>query len=1029
MKHANPRHGGGARAPLNALRGAVARALRGGSGGGNSGNLRVYLLIAAIGALVTIVNISAYLHHTASSSGGGGSGGEGRSGAGADIDDDGLPADPHAFIEAHKNKKIFSAAQQPQRGEKEPSVAAAAVAVAANPHQSNDADANANNDGKEAIAGDADTVETEGDAKQQRKQRRRRRENKKNKKGDGKKKGVDEAAGAFLDPEDNNVISTDHDRNEVQSVHHVGSLGGALGGANGGSAKRLSIPTMKPQWVPFEGEKKKKKVINENAKKEEGDAPTVADVADTEVDKRQRKSRRKEDAAKKEAAMEAPPETRRRHRVGHGPKPSDDPTTAEDAAEEKREEGGKEKEGGAAEAKAERRRRRKERKNKEKGAANKKAEEEAAAAPADGESDEERKRRRRREHRRRQKREDAEDEAAEAARQQFEAANNAFAQQQQEQGKDGGSAAASVAVAVGATNNTLVRDFSVAPLPYDAAVAAYFAHQSADLGGEVLEQSSNKFNDFYEAKGNGVVLPTGTRRDLMWRFGLEGSDAAPAEAHRGAIGNGNPLPVGVNSLPQPSLPADYSPAAAYCDPTNADFTPESDAACMAYLTDVRNMQSIKPMSSILSTGRTIKLKVYYRHNNVEAVLKVSQKKFQLEPTSEVMAFHADRILGFRRVPPVVWAPIPLDFIRAAAAQVSPFYAQWVQKFSIAYDTSKPLITPCFPPSSSSSANRQGQQLSDDEGPIPPPHSGQCLNVSLQLWLFDVHNAEDTYISPPRKYRHLLNVPFPSSSEEGGGGDGDGGGPVIIRRKGGKRVGEDGREVPPPPPPPPPAAATKKPMSAAERSLIEDPLLRLAVAEQMDQYVFDYVIGNSDRWQGHNSFALGASTRFAAPSLLLPPPGGGGGANNNAAEDAALPPPSVIFKKASEIRTISTPRLAFIDQGSAFYGRTGPEMNPFTKNTGPFCRFRRSTVENFLRAVPTTAEELAAAEQQQQQSRRRSSSADVPILSRLIKDRLPKGIFYLSTNTLLRAAGQRADRVAVHMRECLANFTEAEVLYF
>ncbi|CUG18356.1 transmembrane protein, putative [Bodo saltans] len=347
-------------------------------------------------------------------------------------------------------------------------------------------------------------------------------------------------------------------------------------------------------------------------------------------------------------------------------------------------------------------------------------------------------------------------------------------------------------------------DRTFANITYSEALDKYHQFLSEDT--EDIEQSSNKFKDIAEHSHAGVQLPT-DEETLLEEFGLQG-------------------------------PGYFPNGAAYCDSTNADYTPETDKACIQYLSDIRNMLSIKPMSSILSSGRTIKFKVYYKHNNVTAVLKVSQKKFALEPASEAIALQVDRWLGFGRVPPVAWAPIPQDFLRAASATMDAFYSKWFEKFVLQYDTSRHLTSTCYKHTPTSTSTSHSEH--------------RCLNVSLQIWMADVHNADETILKPSQAYRQYLELPPPDSAD---------------------------------------AAKLKERLSPTTPKGEPNPRY-IGLAELMDEFVFDLIIGNTDRWFGHNSFALGGCTADA-PCGQNP-------------------------SKAAAVKSKSSMRLAFIDQGSSFY---------------------------------------------------------------------------------------------------------------
>eukprot|EP00759_Apiculatamorpha_spiralis_P032706 PhF_6_TR34142/c1_g3_i2/m.49871 len=119
-----------------------------------------------------------------------------------------------------------------------------------------------------------------------------------------------------------------------------------------------------------------------------------------------------------------------------------------------------------------------------------------------------------------------------------------------------------------------------------------------------VEQSSNKFRDFVEKKHVVMEIPSSSS-----------STSGSSDSGSGT-----------------------------CNPNATEFTFESDRNCKEYLSNLHNIISIRPMSSVLSTGRTIKFRVQYKGKE-EAVMKVSQTKFVLEPASEVCAYVLDRVVG------------------------------------------------------------------------------------------------------------------------------------------------------------------------------------------------------------------------------------------------------------------------------------------------------------------------------------------------------------------------------------------------
>uniref|UniRef100_A0A7S1J5Y2 Uncharacterized protein n=1 Tax=Eutreptiella gymnastica TaxID=73025 RepID=A0A7S1J5Y2_9EUGL len=228
---------------------------------------------------------------------------------------------------------------------------------------------------------------------------------------------------------------------------------------------------------------------------------------------------------------------------------------------------------------------------------------------------------------------------------------------------------------------TLTRPDGAGPLAdYEAAIQNYNAKLAINVS-DIIEQSSARFRDFHEPKASiGVPVPSIQSRrstDSSWL---------------------------------------------YCDPTNTNYTAQSDTMCMQYLSNIHNIKAIRPMFSILSVARTIKLRVTYHHNNIQSIMKVSQKKFLQEPQAEHAAWWTDRILGINRIPPTAWVSMPIDWIRAAGSLMSEFYCQWLENFVFQYAPVKPWLK-----------KRDGLWW---------------MNVSLQLWMNDVHMAQDTALVVP-----------------------------------------------------------------------------------------------------------------------------------------------------------------------------------------------------------------------------------------------------------------------------------------
>ncbi|KAG5468469.1 hypothetical protein LSCM1_02449 [Leishmania martiniquensis] len=184
-------------------------------------------------------------------------------------------------------------------------------------------------------------------------------------------------------------------------------------------------------------------------------------------------------------------------------------------------------------------------------------------------------------------------------------------------------------------------------------------------------------------------------------------------------GSGPPLPYDLDYVEDPARWT-------ACDPRNASFSLERDRLCQEYLRNLNNMRSIKAMSSKLLQGRTIKMQITYAHNNIKAIVKLSQRKFLYEAVSEYWAYSFDRALKFNRVPTSAFVPIPLDYLRAAVAY-SPLFSQWFNRFVVLYNyTSRNFVQCAY----------YTRQVSE------------CSMATVQLWMKDVHPTLDTFLAIP-----------------------------------------------------------------------------------------------------------------------------------------------------------------------------------------------------------------------------------------------------------------------------------------
>eukprot|EP01012_Entosiphon_sulcatum_P051934 TRINITY_DN71324_c0_g1_i1.p1 TRINITY_DN71324_c0_g1~~TRINITY_DN71324_c0_g1_i1.p1 ORF type:complete len:515 (-),score=94.16 TRINITY_DN71324_c0_g1_i1:75-1619(-) len=231
-----------------------------------------------------------------------------------------------------------------------------------------------------------------------------------------------------------------------------------------------------------------------------------------------------------------------------------------------------------------------------------------------------------------------------------------------------------------------------------------------------------------------------------------------------------------------------------CDPTSTNYTSETDRLCTQYLSNRHNLLRIKPMSSILSFARTLKLKATLAHSPssssssassssssslLKAVMKVSQRKFLFEPYSELLGYWVDRILGMNRVPPTGWVEMPVDWLRAAVAHMPNEYVRWLQQYVLDNGEIK-------------AAMRRGGGGGGGGADV------RFMSFSLQLWMHDVHSITDTQLQIPHDYLRYCDSRM--------------------------------------------AAVPAK--------------YRNGIGEMSDLTVFDFIIGNTDRGFGKNNYAVG-----------------------------------------------------------------------------------------------------------------------------------------------------------------------------
>ncbi|EKF30515.1 hypothetical protein MOQ_005672 [Trypanosoma cruzi marinkellei] len=484
-----------------------------------------------------------------------------------------------------------------------------------------------------------------------------------------------------------------------------------------------------------------------------------------------------------------------------------------------------------------------------------------------------------------------------------------------------------------------------------------------------VTQSSEKFKAINTYQNHGVLLPELTNMN-------HSSD------------NNKVVEVGAKPQPSVELEACYAKEARlseynleiynalkrhvgllqFCDPTDVDYTPSKDFACVAYLKNPANWLALKPMSSILSYGRTIKLLLSFRHGNITAVVKLSQSKFVLEPASETVAFHMDRVLGFRRVPPTAWVEFPVDYIKAAAATLGSFYVRWMENAVFTSKRGKAATSVCKDP-----------RLLNTLG-MPHP---RCILASVQLWTWDVDKVENSIFVDYLQH-------------ENGKGE-------TRRRKkrAGKKSEEEfdkwGEDC---------CSKNKRNVSVGKEETRPKVSQELMARERWDQLAFDAIIANYDRWEGHNTNVVAA----CAP---------------------ILPCYTARAKRVCERPSKSTPRYIFLDQGSAFYINGIENTSVFYPHQRPsFCYVNRKTIERLETIAlfahhmedgrsPIRAEAplIAVVTNGTFADFERKHVGDA-IYSRLLLPRLPPKLGLVLPHSLIKMACRRVWYILAHRTRCL-----------
>eukprot|EP01062_Namystynia_karyoxenos_P035633 TRINITY_DN26061_c0_g1_i1.p1 TRINITY_DN26061_c0_g1~~TRINITY_DN26061_c0_g1_i1.p1 ORF type:complete len:540 (+),score=146.17 TRINITY_DN26061_c0_g1_i1:74-1693(+) len=171
-----------------------------------------------------------------------------------------------------------------------------------------------------------------------------------------------------------------------------------------------------------------------------------------------------------------------------------------------------------------------------------------------------------------------------------------------------------------------------------------------------------------------------------------------------------------------------------CDPYNFRFGDEADAACVAWMADLRNWHRLRPLDSVLMDARTLKFRVTFRGApRLRGVIKLPQLRFKYEPYSELLGYSTDRLLGIGRVPPTAWTDVPVSWLRASAAVAMPaFYVQWLEMYTLNATGLRHLV--------------HGASES----------SAGFISVSVQLWMHGVRRLRATPMQPPHVHSFMLD---------------------------------------------------------------------------------------------------------------------------------------------------------------------------------------------------------------------------------------------------------------------------------
>jgi hypothetical protein len=250
-----------------------------------------------------------------------------------------------------------------------------------------------------------------------------------------------------------------------------------------------------------------------------------------------------------------------------------------------------------------------------------------------------------------------------------------------------------------------------------------------------------------------AVVVFATVRAAMRSMRQPAADAQSAGGGGGESGAADG-PKGSSSRPSRNTPklTDAQWRACVCPQLAACENTDLEQRCVEYLGNYSNVASVLPMISNLRTGRTAKLRLMYKNPCVQAIAKVPQSLFPLEPYAEYVAFETDRVMGFLNVPPTTFTFVPISDIEAAAAtfankarkrkgkdgvevpdEQDPTheYAKWISTEVLAYAMKRGLI-------------------------VPHPESGKMvLGCSVQLYLHSVRSPQRTVLQDEDGYPQML----------------------------------------------------------------------------------------------------------------------------------------------------------------------------------------------------------------------------------------------------------------------------------